>query len=135
MVIGPTAGADALVKVAQRIERHPWNWVAQPVLSLSTMPTLVDGHIEPRHVDLRPFTVLGPSEAFVAPGGLTRVARSSGSLVVNSSQGGSSKDTWVVNSIGATDRPDSSEAELASVAGGAGSPRAPSSGRPTGERR
>jgi uncharacterized circularly permuted ATP-grasp superfamily protein len=99
VVIGPTAGPDALLKVAQRIERHPWNWVAQPVISLSTMPTLVNGRLEPRHVDLRPFTILGPTGAFVAPGGLTRVARSSGSLVVNSSQGGSSKDTWVVSSI------------------------------------
>jgi uncharacterized circularly permuted ATP-grasp superfamily protein len=103
VVIGSTAGRDALLKVAQRIERCPWNWVAQPILSLSTMPTLVDGRLEPRHVDLRPFTVLGPEDAFVAPGGLTRVARSSGSLVVNSSQGGSSKDTWVVNAITPTD--------------------------------
>jgi uncharacterized circularly permuted ATP-grasp superfamily protein len=105
VVIGPAAGPDALARVAQRIERHPWNWVAQPVISLSTMPTLVDGRLEPRHVDLRPFTILGPSDVFSAPGGLTRVARSAGSLVVNSSQGGSSKDTWVVSAITPDDGP------------------------------
>jgi uncharacterized circularly permuted ATP-grasp superfamily protein len=99
VLIGPTAGPDALARVAQRIERHPSGWVAQPVIPLSTMPTFVDGRLEPRHVDLRPFTVVGPNEAFVAPGGLTRVAGSPGSLVVNSSQGGGSKDTWVVHTI------------------------------------
>lgn len=105
VVIGTAAGPEALAKVAQRIERNPWGWVAQPVLSLSTMPTMVDGRLEPRHVDLRPFTLLGADDSFVAPGGLTRVARSAGSLIVNSSQGGSSKDTWVVNTIGPADRP------------------------------
>jgi uncharacterized circularly permuted ATP-grasp superfamily protein len=104
VVIGTTAGPEALARVAQRIERHPWDWVAQPVLSLSTMPTMIDGKLEPRHVDLRPFTVLGPTDSFVAPGGLTRVAKTAGSLIVNSSQGGSSKDTWVVNTIGPRDR-------------------------------
>ncbi len=103
VVIGSTAGPEALARVAQRIERHPWDWVAQPVLSLSTMPTMVDGQLEPRHVDLRPFTVLGPTHAFVAPGGLTRVAKTAGSLIVNSSQGGSSKDTWVVKTISPVD--------------------------------
>jgi uncharacterized circularly permuted ATP-grasp superfamily protein len=97
IVIGPTAGAAALTLVAQRIEQHPPNWVAQPMLSLSTMPTLCDGVISPRHVDLRPFTLLGPDGAYVAPGGLTRVARGEGSLIVNSSQGGGSKDTWIVD--------------------------------------
>jgi uncharacterized circularly permuted ATP-grasp superfamily protein len=67
------------------------------MLSLSTMPTLCDGVISPRHVDLRPFTLLGPDGAYVAPGGLTRVARQEGSLIVNSSQGGGSKDTWIVD--------------------------------------
>jgi hypothetical protein len=71
--------------------------VAQPVLSLSTMPTLCDGSVVPRHVDLRPFTLVGPDEAYVTSGGLTRVARVAGSLIVNSSQGGGSKDTWVVD--------------------------------------
>jgi uncharacterized circularly permuted ATP-grasp superfamily protein len=67
------------------------------VIPLSTAPTLCDGEIAPRHVDLRPFTLLGPEGAYVTRGGLTRVARQAGSLVVNSSQGGGSKDTWVVD--------------------------------------
>jgi len=97
VVIGPSAGPEALALVAQRIEQYPPNWVAQPVLALSTMPTLCDGGIAPRHVDLRPFTVLGPDDASVTAGGLTRVARHAGSLIVNSSQGGGSKDTWIVD--------------------------------------
>jgi uncharacterized circularly permuted ATP-grasp superfamily protein len=96
IVIGPSAGEAALELVAQRIEQHPPNWVAQPMLSLSTMPTLCEGVVSPRHVDLRPFTLLGPDGAYVTPGGLTRVARREGSLIVNSSQGGGSKDTWIV---------------------------------------
>jgi uncharacterized circularly permuted ATP-grasp superfamily protein len=72
--------------------------VAQPIIPLSTAPTLCDGVVAPRHVDLRPFTLLGPEGAYVTRGGLTRVARQAGSLVVNSSQGGGSKDTWVVDS-------------------------------------
>ncbi len=97
VVIGPTAGPEALALVAQRIEQFPPNWVAQPVLSLSTMPTLCDGDVAPRHVDLRPFALLGPTDAYVTSGGLTRVARTAGSLIVNSSQGGGSKDTWIVD--------------------------------------
>ena len=97
VVIGPSAGPDALALVAQRIEQYPPNWVAQPVLALSTMPTLCDGAVVPRHVDLRPFTLLGPDGAYVTSGGLTRVARNAGSLIVNSSQGGGSKDTWIVD--------------------------------------
>ena len=71
--------------------------MAQPVLSLSTAPTLCDGQVVPRHVDLRPFTLIGPDGAYVTRGGLTRVATVEGSLVVNSSQGGGSKDTWIVD--------------------------------------
>ena len=67
------------------------------MLSLSTMPTLCDGTVAPRHVDLRPFALLGPTEAYVTSGGLTRVARTAGSLIVNSSQGGGTKDTWIVD--------------------------------------
>lgn len=96
IVIGPRAGADALQHVARRIEAHPPGWVAQPMLPLSSMPTVIDGRMAPRHVDLRPFTLLGPDTAYVTAGGLTRVARQEGSLIVNSSQGGGSKDTWVV---------------------------------------
>lgn len=97
IVIGPKAGDEALLHVARRIERYPPGWVAQPCLNLSTMPTLADGKVVSRHVDLRPFTLLGPEGAYVTPGGLTRVARQEGSLIVNSSQGGGSKDTWVVS--------------------------------------
>ena len=70
--------------------------MAQPTISLSTVPTLCDGELAPRHVDLRPFTLLG-ADSYVTCGGLTRVARKRGSLIVNSSQGGGSKDTWVVD--------------------------------------
>ena len=73
----------------------PTNYISQPCLSLSVAPTLVDGRVEPRHVDLRPFAVTG-EKTWVLPGGLTRVALRRGSLVVNSSQGGGSKDTWVL---------------------------------------
>ncbi len=97
VVIGPAASEEALAFVARRIEQHAPNWVAQPVVSLSTMPTLHDEAIVPRHVDLRPFTLLGPEGSYVTPGGLTRVAQVEGSLIVNSSQGGSSKDTWIVS--------------------------------------
>ena len=81
VVIGPTAGAEALALVAQRIEQIPPNWVAQPVLSLSTMPTLCDGEVVPRHVDLRPFALLGPtgrmSRRGASPGWPARPVRSS----------------------------------------------------------
>jgi uncharacterized circularly permuted ATP-grasp superfamily protein len=96
IVVGTTATGDELHECAERIRSQPRNWVAQPVLSLSTVPTLCDGALEPRHVDLRPFTLLG-GESYVTCGGLTRVARDRGSLIVNSSQGGGSKDTWVVD--------------------------------------
>jgi uncharacterized circularly permuted ATP-grasp superfamily protein len=97
LVIGDRASDDELSQVAAAIEAEPRRWVAQPILSLSTVPTLCDGEIEPRHVDLRPFILTGRS-SYVTRGGLTRVARRPGSLIVNSSQGGGSKDTWVVHS-------------------------------------
>jgi uncharacterized circularly permuted ATP-grasp superfamily protein len=81
---------------AAAIEADPRNWVAQPILSLSTAPTLCDGRLEPRHLDLRPFILTGAT-SYVTNGGLTRVALPEGSLVVNSSQGGGSKDTWIVD--------------------------------------
>jgi uncharacterized circularly permuted ATP-grasp superfamily protein len=97
IVIGSQATASELVDTANRIEENPRGWVAQPVLSLSTAPTLCNGEVVPRHVDLRPFTLIGPDGAYVTRGGLTRVATVEGSLVVNSSQGGGSKDTWIVD--------------------------------------
>ena len=95
MLIGPAASEEELRKFERLVKRQPRNYVAQPVLNLSTAPTLVHGRLEPRHLDLRPFSLQGDRTAVTA-GGLTRVALVKGSLVVNSSQGGGSKDTWVV---------------------------------------
>jgi uncharacterized circularly permuted ATP-grasp superfamily protein len=95
MLIGPHSTKDEQAAFAARIEADPRNYIAQPTLSLSRVPTIVDGGFEGRHVDLRPYILYG-KEIFVLPGGLTRVALKKGSLVVNSSQGGGSKDTWVL---------------------------------------
>ena len=95
MMIGPAASKKEREKFAQLIKADPRNYIAQPTLSLSTVPTLVGNHMEPRHVDLRPF-ILSSDNISVTMGGLTRVALRKGSLVVNSSQGGGSKDTWIV---------------------------------------
>jgi uncharacterized circularly permuted ATP-grasp superfamily protein len=95
LTIGSAATADELAAAIVSIRADPRNWVAQPILRLSTAPTLCAGELAPRHVDLRPF-VLSGRETYVTMGGLTRVALVDGSLVVNSSQGGGSKDTWVV---------------------------------------
>jgi len=100
ILIGNRASDDQLDACRAAIEDDPRNWVAQPILDLSTVPTLIDGALAPRHVDLRPFILtrgVGLGEAYVTPGGLTRVALPEGSLVVNSSQGGGSKDTWVID--------------------------------------
>ena len=97
VLVGTQASLPELHDAAEQIAAEPGRWVAQPVIPLSTAPTLCDGNIAPRHVDLRPFTLFGPEGAYVTRGGLTRVAREAGSLVVNSSQGGGSKDTWVVD--------------------------------------
>ncbi|MGD8311814.1 MAG: circularly permuted type 2 ATP-grasp protein [Gammaproteobacteria bacterium] len=96
MLVGPAAGRSERRKFAGLIKADPRNYIAQPTLALSTTPTLCDGHIEPRHIDLRPFILSGET-SHVTRGGLTRVALQKGSLVVNSSQGGGSKDTWVVD--------------------------------------
>jgi uncharacterized circularly permuted ATP-grasp superfamily protein len=95
MLVGPKSSAAECAKFAELIRANPRNYMAQPTLSLSTVPTLCDGTLEPRHVDLRPFVLQG-KDLYVTSGGLTRVALRSGSLVVNSSQGGGSKDTWIV---------------------------------------
>jgi uncharacterized circularly permuted ATP-grasp superfamily protein len=95
MLIGPASTAEEREAYKRRVMRNPENFIAQPTLALSTAPTLIDGEIVPRHVDLRPF-VLSGKETSVIPGGLTRVALRKGSLVVNSSQGGGTKDTWVI---------------------------------------
>jgi uncharacterized circularly permuted ATP-grasp superfamily protein len=97
LVIGNQASEAVLEQTAATIEADPRSWIAQPIVNLSTCPTVVgDGAVEPRHVDLRPFAVNDGDETYVLPGGLTRVALPKGSLVVNSSQGGGSKDTWVL---------------------------------------
>jgi uncharacterized circularly permuted ATP-grasp superfamily protein len=95
LLIGNRATAEELAQAIEEMQADPRNWVAQPILSLSTAPTLCDGQLESRHVDLRPFILSGASH-YVTAGGLTRVALRRGSLVVNSSQGGGSKDTWIV---------------------------------------
>jgi uncharacterized circularly permuted ATP-grasp superfamily protein len=95
MLIGPTSSRDEIEEFRVKIKANPAGYIAQPTLSLSLCPTLVEKGIAPRHVDLRPFVLYG-SRIEVVPGGLTRVAMKEGSLVVNSSQGGGTKDTWVL---------------------------------------
>jgi uncharacterized circularly permuted ATP-grasp superfamily protein len=95
MLVGPTSTPKEITDYRERILADPANFIAQPTLALSTCPTLVEAGIAPRHVDLRPF-VLSGKEIRLAPGGLTRVALAEGSLIVNSSQGGGTKDTWVL---------------------------------------
>lgn len=98
MLIGPHATPEERSEFAHRIQAHPRNYIAQPTLSLSRVPTMVGDHFEGRHVDLRPYVLYG-KDIWVLPGGLTRVALKKGSLVVNSSQGGGSKDTWVLADV------------------------------------
>jgi uncharacterized circularly permuted ATP-grasp superfamily protein len=95
-VIGPHADAATLQAVGHRIRRNPRGWIAQAPVALSTAPTYADDAMGPRHLDLRPFAINDGEQVWVVPGGLTRVALPKGSLVVNSSQGGGSKDTWVL---------------------------------------
>ena len=97
IVIGPRATREELDALRARVTADPRGWIAQPVVQLSTVPTLIDDELKPRHVDLRPFAVNSGDEVWVLPGGLTRVALPEGELVVNSSQGGGSKDTWVLS--------------------------------------
>jgi uncharacterized circularly permuted ATP-grasp superfamily protein len=105
ITIGATATEKELLNVAAEITKNPRNWIAQPLIALSTIPTVQeDGSIASRHVDLRPFAINDGAEIWVLPGGLTRVALVEGNVVVNSSQGGGSKDTWVLT--------DSTETEI-----------------------
>ena len=96
MLMGKTASEKEIEKYVAKIEQKPENFIAQPTLSLSTTPCIIDDELTPRCVDLRPFAVYGANGIKVCPGGLSRVALKKGSLVVNSSQGGGSKDTWVI---------------------------------------
>jgi uncharacterized circularly permuted ATP-grasp superfamily protein len=100
MLIGPHSTVEEQKKFRELILADPRNYIAQPTLSLSRVPTVIDDHFEGRHVDLRPYILYG-QRTWVLPGGLTRVALRKGSLVVNSSQGGGSKDTWVIAQDGA----------------------------------
>jgi uncharacterized circularly permuted ATP-grasp superfamily protein len=95
MLVGPTSTKAEIETFREKLLANPANFIAQPTLSLSTCPTFVEEGIAPRHVDLRPF-VLSGERITIMPGGLTRVALRKGSLVVNSSQGGGTKDTWVL---------------------------------------
>ncbi len=97
MVMGNSATETQLIKAKEMILENPRNFIAQPIISLSTVPCLLDGKLQPRHVDLRPYALCGPNGIEIVPGGLTRVALREGSLVVNSSQGGGSKDTWIID--------------------------------------
>jgi uncharacterized circularly permuted ATP-grasp superfamily protein len=100
LVIGPQASDAQLARLAQEVLANPRGWIAQGVITLSTSPTYTGQGFEPRHIDLRPFAVNDGERVWVVPGGLTRVALPRGSLVVNSSQGGGSKDTWVLTPTG-----------------------------------
>ena len=99
MLVGPQSSAKEREAFRRRVDENPRNYIGQPALNLSTAPTLCDHTLEPRHLDLRPFILQGKN-TYVTTGGLTRVAMTKGSLVVNSSQGGGSKDTWVVDNEG-----------------------------------
>jgi uncharacterized circularly permuted ATP-grasp superfamily protein len=100
IVIGPHAGERTLAELHTKVAANPRGWIAQQPVSLSTSPVLIGERLEPRHIDLRPFAVNDGDDVWLLPGGLTRVALPEGALVVNSSQGGGSKDTWVMSSDG-----------------------------------
>lgn len=97
MIMGNSINERDWLKAKAEIEKNPRNYVAQPIIQLSTVPCFINGKIQPRHVDLRPYALYGPQGIKLVPGGLTRVALTEGSLVVNSSQGGGSKDTWIID--------------------------------------
>ncbi len=99
MLVGPHASKNAISEFRTKLKNDPSNFIAQPTLSLSTCPISVESGVAPRHVDLRPFVLSGANGMSLAPGGLTRVAMKEGSLVVNSSQGGGTKDTWVIDDV------------------------------------
>jgi uncharacterized circularly permuted ATP-grasp superfamily protein len=95
MLVGPTSSRSEISRFAAKLKSNPANYIAQPTLALSTVPTFCAAGVAPRHVDMRPF-VLSGDRVRITPGGLTRVALKKGSLVVNSSQGGGTKDTWIL---------------------------------------
>jgi uncharacterized circularly permuted ATP-grasp superfamily protein len=96
MLVGPAASKAEIELFRRKLKARPENYIAQPTLALSTVPVLTRAGLAPRHVDLRPFVLVSPNGIEITPGGLTRVALKKGSLVVNSSQGGGTKDSWVL---------------------------------------
>jgi uncharacterized circularly permuted ATP-grasp superfamily protein len=99
MLIGPAATKATIEAFRDKLKREPEGFIAQPTLALSTCPTCTEKGLAPRHVDLRPFVLTGRDRVNIIPGGLTRVALKEGSLVVNSSQGGGTKDTWILDEL------------------------------------
>jgi uncharacterized circularly permuted ATP-grasp superfamily protein len=97
MIMGNKISEADWLKAKTEIEEAPRSFIAQPIIKLSTVPCFIDGKFQPRHVDLRPYALCGPDGVQIVPGGLTRVALKEGSLIVNSSQGGGSKDTWIID--------------------------------------
>ena len=96
MLVGPAASKAEIAAFRDKLKANPSGYIAQPTLALSTVPILTEAGLAPRHVDLRPFVLVSPNGVDITPGGLTRVAMQEGSLVVNSSQGGGTKDTWIL---------------------------------------
>jgi len=117
IVIGPQASEEELAHVREEVTANPRNWIAQRPVALSTHPTFVDDHISSRHIDLRPFAVSSGDDIWVLPGGLTRVALGKGELIVNSSRGGGSKDTWVLSDEGVPMTATAPEATSAALLG------------------
>ena len=115
IVIGPAASREELDQLRSRLLADPRGWIAQPLIQLSTVPTVIGRELRPRHVDLRPFAVNNSGDVWVLPGGLTRVALPEGEMVVNSSQGGGSKDTWVLGDIDSPPERPRRPARLSSV--------------------
>ena len=113
MLVGPASTAAEIENFRAALTANPAGYIAQPTLSLSTCPTYVDSGIAPRHIDLRPF-VLSGKEVQMVPGGLTRVALKDGSLVVNSSQGGGTKDTWILEAASGQDMQSQSQSQTQS---------------------
>jgi uncharacterized circularly permuted ATP-grasp superfamily protein len=97
MLIGPAASKREINNFKRKLKNNPAKYIAQPTLALSTVPVLVQRGLAPRHVDFRPFVLVSPKGIRITPGGLTRVALKKNSLIVNSSQGGGTKDTWIVD--------------------------------------
>ncbi len=118
LVVGPRASRKELDDLRKKLQKDPRGWIAQPVIQLSTIPTLVEDGLRPRHADLRPFAVNDGNDIWVLPGGLTRVALPEGELVVNSSQGGGSKDTWVVGVDRPPAKPLATNSKVSSIVAG-----------------